>query len=164
MELEIKYYKFIDPINGVQSKGIGWVVNKKGWFVAVKEVEGKAVITRNDPIDQVMDYKPRFGTPEEITKKEYDELNTFGESQKVIIRRENDIDTANKLLKRAASPDADASPADKMKARMEGILEEKKIAKEKADKEREERKKDKAREEHLDVVKAFKEKQVASKA
>lgn len=104
MQVEIKYYQFTDPYTGVQSKDFGWVQN---YLTRELKIKGDAVL-KDSVVARTRAIAPRYIDVEEITKEQFDALDTKGESATVQLRREANITKVKSLVALAAVPEVQA--------------------------------------------------------
>lgn len=125
MEIVFKYFKFPDPINGQQTKLPGYILDKKDYFVHIKDVDGVATIIRDEMVEQHVERIPSSPGIEEISKEEYDYLDTGGESETLKQRRSKETLMIERLARRPTGTE-EVSPAERMRVSLQEKIDAKK--------------------------------------
>lgn len=97
MPIEYKYYKFIDPDTGLQSKDVGFVHSRVIHEYAAKTIKGVKTVVKDNQFNRITERKPK-GSLTEISKEEFDALRLSDESQEVTNKRNKQIAAVDKFV------------------------------------------------------------------
>lgn len=89
MTIEVRYYKIHDLVSKTETKDLGWTVTTD--FMNVHKIWDKESntwdIIEEKPSKSVYVLNPPEADAVEITKEQYDALDTSGESERIKVRR-----------------------------------------------------------------------------
>lgn len=100
MEYKVKYFKFFDPENPlILTKDIGVDVTAETHYMQAHLVDGEWVPedSKAQSSQVTEQFYPKYEDIEEISKEEYDFLDTTGECEKVTKRRQENFIQLEKL-------------------------------------------------------------------
>lgn len=120
MSIEIKYFRFLDSVTGEVTKNYGYT--ERHIFVnSVSKIVNDALkVTKYEPVERENLKKPKGEQLEEISKKEFDTLDTSKESFISRLEREK---TYLFLKKKQSSKDAEALTQEDFEAKLSQVFE-----------------------------------------
>lgn len=88
METTKKFYKFLDPLTGAQTKDIGWVSTSNSSKSKIIKGETGFTLASQEVVPITSNFKPQEKDAVEITEDDFNKLDTSGESLTYKLRRE----------------------------------------------------------------------------
>lgn len=104
MGIELKYYSFTDPITDELTKDLGWTITREVKKISIVDY----VIKEDVLVPHVTVRIPKEKNVVELSKDEYDKLDTSGESMTYRLRRESHIKGLKKVEQDLLKPHRDA--------------------------------------------------------
>lgn len=103
--ITLRYFSFLDPVNGKLTKNYGYSNSRVQQNVVVKNIGGENTVVKNETIERIQEVTPHREQVTELTKKEFDALDVSEESASAKNTREGTLLSIQKLEKRFAEPE-----------------------------------------------------------